>query len=94
MVKIAMGVDSLLLLHTVKHKRFRDWRLVMIGIKDVVLNHKENVEEHTDTSQTQFHNITLQSRPFIYRSHVPPNSTENRAIHKELNDGQGTTREI
>lgn len=59
----------------------------MIGIQNVVLNHEENVKEHADTPQTQFHDIALQSRPFIYPSSTPSRGTQNRTIHEELNDG-------
>lgn len=41
-------------------------RLFTTRIEDVVLDHEENIEEHTHRTQAKLHEITLQTRPFIY----------------------------
>lgn len=40
--------------------------LAVVGIENVVLDHKENIEEHANASQTELDQIALQTRPLIY----------------------------
>lgn len=41
-------------------------RLAVVGVENIVLDHKENIEEHANASQTKLDQIALQSRPLIY----------------------------
>ena len=66
----------------------------MLGIEDVVLNHEEDVEEHADASQSELHNVALQTGPLVFSSSLPTTCTQDSAIHKELNNRKRASGEI